>query len=957
MNSPGFIARLLTLAVLLVVLTPMSAWAQSKTWNGSASTDWHTANNWTPAGVPGPDDTVLIPAGAGSVSIASSAATVQSLTLARPMTVSQTLTATSLSIGSTLTFSRGGLNGASASLTGGGWLAFSGGCGSVLFENVVINGDIPSYTSTAMRWKNVTLNGTLTMGNSSVLSLDGSQTITGTIVGNATGGSLAYIVPWISNSTITIGAGATIRGQGIQFISGWCVGTNGSTLTNLGTINGEVTDNPIVVSLPLTNTTGSLAGRVRVEQGLNLSGGTMSIGGGSVRVAGLFENGTVNLAGGSIELASQGVNLRGLTLNMLGGTLTMTDNSNCNVVLDDVTINGNIPNYTFGGWRWRNVRLNGMLTMQPNSFLALDGTGPLTGTIVSNGTSSSRARIGGWGSNANITIAAGATVRGEGLEFINGNFCVGGSITTLTNLGNINGQTAGNPIIIDQSLLFTNFGVITGFVNTPVFTPPADWTIAGPTQPAIVTAPRPDPGSFGTQTLTYTDLFVAPGVPFTLGSGETLNLDNGNGTLYIAPGAVFTGNGNINGNVVNQGLLIIPITRAGLIFNRVQGGIVQVVVPTTQTIVNYPSGGGSWFWPRGTYTSLGGFGFGRRIVYGGGGGGSPPPPRRHIVPAPITVEGTVAWDGRLDVSGSYAQTESAFLRLFIAGTTQGETYSMLAVGQGASLDGTIQVVLEPELFGYLPTQGDTFDMIEATGGITLPPEGITGINVQTLMTAAGAAQLGLNYPAYNSGFAGDPNALVLLPSNLFDLSLVNSGTTIRMTMASSIDCPRPLTSGNLSTCPGGTASVTVSPIGVGPFTYQWRYRASEQATPVNVTNGPRISGATGPTLTITSVTSVDGGFYDCVVTPAAGSLSCPSSASAMARVFIGCDSPANVASPGQGSTCDDELTADDIIVFIGWFTQGDQRADFARPGPVAGQDGELTADDIILFVGFFAAGC
>jgi hypothetical protein len=937
-SSSPFAAHLRALTVLLIMLVPCAAWAQSKTWNGSVNTDWHTANNWTPAGVPGPADTVLIPAGAGAVNVSSPIA-VSTLMLARQITLNSSIT------------------GAAITIAHGGSLAFPGGCGSVLFENVVINGDIPSYTSTAMRWKNVTLNGTLTMGSNSVLSLDGSQTLTGTIVGATTNGPTARISGWTDNSTITIGAGTVVRGQGIEFVSNWCTGSNGVTLTNLGTINGEVTGNPIVVNVPLTNTTGTLAGRVRVEQGLNLNGGAWTHSAGTLVLGGSVTNGTLNLAtGGTLNVGSLPANINGVTINNSGGSWVF-GNSGCgNTQFENVTINGDIPNYTSSAMRWKNVVLNGTLTMGNNSILNLDGSQTLTGTIVGAMTNGPTARISGWTNNSTITVGAGAVVRGQGIEFVSG-WCAGGGGSTLTNLGTINGQTAGNPIIVNNSLPFTNFGVITGFVNTPVFTPPADWTIAGPTQPAIVTAPRPDPGSFGTQTLTYTDLFVAPGVPFTLGSGETLNLDNGNGTLYIAPGAVFTGNGNINGNVVNQGLLIIPITRAGLIFNRVQGGIVQVVVPPTQTIVNYPSGGGSWFWPRGTYTSLGGFGFGRRIVYGGGGGGSPPPPRRHIVPAPITVEGTVAWDGRLDVSGSYAQTESAFLRLFIAGTTQGETYSMLAVGQGASLDGTIQVVLEPELFGYLPTQGDTFDMIEATGGITLPPEGITGINVQTLMTAAGAAQLGLNYPAYNSGFAGDPNALVLLPSNLFDLSLINSGTTIRMTMASSIDCPRPLTSGNLSTCPGGTASVTVSPIGVGPFTYQWRYRTTEQATPVNVTNSPRITGANGPTLTITSVMSVDGGFYDCVVTPAAGSLSCPSSASALARVFIGCDNPANVASPGQGSTCDDELTADDIIVFIGWFFAADARADVAGSGQVPTPDGQFTADDIIVFVNRFFAGC
>ena len=34
-----------------------------KTWNGSFSSNWHDSANWTPAGVPGADDSVDIPAG------------------------------------------------------------------------------------------------------------------------------------------------------------------------------------------------------------------------------------------------------------------------------------------------------------------------------------------------------------------------------------------------------------------------------------------------------------------------------------------------------------------------------------------------------------------------------------------------------------------------------------------------------------------------------------------------------------------------------------------------------------------------------------------------------------------------------------------------------------------------------------------------------------------------------
>lgn len=61
--------------------------------------------------------------------------------------------------------------------------------------------------------------------------------------------------------------------------------------------------------------------------------------------------------------------------------------------------------------------------------------------------------------------------------------------------------------------------------------------------------------------------------------------------------------------------------------------------------------------------------------------------------------------------------------------------------------------------------------------------------------------------------------------------------------------------------PGGVASFSVSVN--GPATaFQWRHNS------VDLSDGPRISGATTPTLTISSVQASDEGNYDCVVTSA-----------------------------------------------------------------------------------------
>jgi hypothetical protein len=68
-------------------------------------------------------------------------------------------------------------------------------------------------------------------------------------------------------------------------------------------------------------------------------------------------------------------------------------------------------------------------------------------------------------------------------------------------------------------------------------------------------------------------------------------------------------------------------------------------------------------------------------------------------------------------------------------------------------------------------------------------------------------------------------------------------------------------------------------------------------------------------------------------------------------------SPADVAGAGQSIGPDNELTADDWIVFVNWARAGDMRADIAGPGQSSTRDGIISADDYIRFNNLFLAGC
>jgi hypothetical protein len=81
--------------------------------------------------------------------------------------------------------------------------------------------------------------------------------------------------------------------------------------------------------------------------------------------------------------------------------------------------------------------------------------------------------------------------------------------------------------------------------------------------------------------------------------------------------------------------------------------------------------------------------------------------------------------------------------------------------------------------------------------------------------------------------------------------------------------------------------------------------------------------------------------------------------------------PSDVAGPNQAIGGDGVLTADDIIVYLGWYfasatgspTPGNPPspanllADVAGPNQSTSPDGVLTADDIIVFLGRYFAGC
>ena len=289
-----------------------------------------------------------------------------------------------------------------------------------------------------------------------------------------------------------------------------------------------------------------------------------------------------------------------------------------------------------------------------------------------------------------------------------------------------------------------------------------NFSVAGTSDVAYVVTQRV-PDSTTNNLIEVAGLDILPGSEFTLGPLETLNLDDGNGTLFVSEGSVFTGNGIVEGNIFNEGLVRIPIVPLSQVF----GGFVEVATPQVITVAEPVIVNASTV---ARFTT----------------------PSTTIQGAPVQIDGTLAFDADLEVTGSFTQTETGALRLFIGGDEPGVSYSQLIVGQEVLLDGELQIVLQPELFetfDYTFDLGDTFDFIVAEGGITLGED----LSIRNFVTEAGQAAFSdFTLTEYDSGISSDPDQLLEfmfefggsdmgLMSRLFSLQLVEGDTILRAT--------------------------------------------------------------------------------------------------------------------------------------------------------------------------------
>ena len=478
---------------LLIMTGWISTQGATVTWVGGSG-DWDMATNWSSGAEPGPDDDVVIGSGPTiTVTHSTGADTVNSILSQQALVVSGgSLTVSStIQVNNTFTLSGGTI--AIATIlqgTNGAGLIVSGGT----LDGVTVNGVLDvgnSYNRAQLTVTNgLVLNGTALVGNptngwSAVLQFLGSQTLSGS--GTVVFGNGCNALAEGSGSTLTIGAGITVRGQNGYI--GWepCFwGVPNVSVINQGTISADVANGTITIAgQPFSNqglAEGINGGTLALIDTWNNSG-TLVESGGALNLGGNFtltNIGTLNQTNGTIYVSGTLTNTGTLTLNtnniwvlnggtILGGTVAVSNGISFIVqsgTLNGVTVNGvlDVGNSYNGaqltvtnGLVLNGTALVGNPTNGWSAALRFLGSQTLSGSgavVFGNGCEALAE-----GSGSTLTIGAGITVRGQN-GYIGWEPCFWGvPNVSVINQGTISADVANGTIYV-YAQPFSNLGTL-----------------------------------------------------------------------------------------------------------------------------------------------------------------------------------------------------------------------------------------------------------------------------------------------------------------------------------------------------------------------------------------------------------------------------------------------------------------------------------------------------------------
>ncbi len=516
------------------------------------------------------------------------------------------------------------------------------------------------------------LTGTIA-GGSSILDINGAVTLKGTGTLNMSNDANNAIMGYGQSSPgasltnqITIQGAGNIGGNGIP---------SGNSFINQAAVNANQTT-PLLIAVgggTVTNT-GTLEATNGAKLSLNGSGTITNT------------EGTIHADSGSIVSLESGVTISGGTLTTSGsGTIQ----ANCcfnDGVLDGVTNNGtfqlNNGNIEYlsgtitnnGSFQMNSVPTGGSAILDIKGSVALEGSGTLTMSNANNNA------IMGYGQQSGTSLTSKITIQGAGS-------ITPGSSNTFTNLHTVNANQP-TPLIINGN--FTNMGTLTVgkksamYITGGLFTNFAGATLTG--------------GKYMVNgTLEFDGANIATNSASIMLTGAKSQIINQNAANALANFATNTKTGSFSlmsgktlttsGNVSNAGKLKVG-PNSGL--QTGSGSYTQTAGTTTvDGVLNAPTG----------VSIQAGKLFGKGTVAG-----------TVVSSGAVTAGDTPKKTGKLSPS-TYTQNANGSLNIAIGGLTGGTQYGQLAVANGASLNGTLNLTL---INNFLPAIGDTFTILTAS---------------------------------------------------------------------------------------------------------------------------------------------------------------------------------------------------------------------------------------------------
>ena len=567
--------------------------------------------------------------------------------------------------------------------SGTGVIQANNGNGATALDGVTINGTYQVINGFAYLNNTITNNGPFQIGtnsNSATVDINGNVTLKGTGTVTMTNNAGNQIFGYGQNNGATLTNQTSIQGSGT--IQPGC----SNTFNNQHIVNANQTT-PLYVSIcngPMTNT-----GTMEATNGGTLVFEGNTEGGGTVDNTG----GTIHADAGSIVQQYGSAILKNGTLTTSGSGVIQGNNGNGAVTLDGVTING--------------------------TYQVINGFEYLANTVTNNGSF----QLGTGGNPATLDIAGNVTLKGSGTLTMSNNpntyiFAYGqNNGATLTNQSAIQGAGVINPgsnnSVINEGVINanqTNTLIINGnFTNTTNGKAVGTLKVSKPSTLYIEGGLF---GNFSGNTLTGGKYMAtgrllfdgasivnnAAGITLT---GTTALIGNQSAVNALANFSdnMTAGSFTATGGQQFSTTLSTAFSNAGKVMVGKNSGFKIACNPNFQCPYTQTAGMTT---VDGTLTSLFGVNINGGKLFGIG-----------TIAASVTSSGSVTAGDSATKAGTlspntYTQNAKGSLNIQIGGTAVGTQYSQLAVANGASLNGTLNIKL---INGFIPAIGNTFTIL------------------------------------------------------------------------------------------------------------------------------------------------------------------------------------------------------------------------------------------------------